>query len=327
MHPEHTVYKRSPHARVRCVDCHIGPGADWFVKSKLSGAWQVVSVNLDLYPKPIPTPIHDLRPARETCEQCHWPAKFVGDKLRVFTHYEEDEANTELKSVLLLRVGGIQGREAHGIHWHVDPGNRIRYRSDERRTTIYEIELTTPEEGTKVFRKGELPEDAGAWRTMDCIDCHNRPTHVYRTPEQEIDDALRLGRIARSLPWVRREGLKALRGAYPSHAAAREGMLVALESYYREQHPEVASGSAELIRQAATALGEIYATNVFPEMNVTWGTYPDFIGHQYYDGCFRCHDDEHVTAEGEAISQDCFTCHTLLAMEEENPAILADLQP
>jgi hypothetical protein len=330
MAPEHTAYVRSPHARVKCVDCHIGPGADWFVKSKLSGAWQVVATTLELYPRPIPTPIHDLRPARETCEQCHWPTKFVGDQLKVITHYEEDEASTEVKTVLLLRVGGIQGRTSHGIHWHVDPNIRVRYRSDEARQTIYDVELTDGDGTVKVYKKGEPPEadgdvpEDGGWRTMDCVDCHNRPTHIYGTPEQEIDEAIRQGRISRSLPYVRREGLEALRQTYDSHEHAREGILSALSTYYGEHHADVPSAAVEA---AGNVLADIYAVNVFPSMSVTWGTYPNFIGHQYYDGCFRCHDDEHSTDDGEVISQDCFTCHSLLAMEEEAPEILEELQP
>ena len=185
MAPEFTAYQRSPHARVSCVDCHIGPGADWFVKSKLSGAWQVVAVTLDLYPRPIPTPIHDLRPARETCEQCHWPTKFVGDRLKVLHHTDDDEGNTPLSTLLLMRVGGPEGGASRGIHWHIDPEINIRYRSDASRETIYEVELTRPD-GTQSNYYSDGDADGapseGTWRQMDCVDCHNRPTHVLSPP-------------------------------------------------------------------------------------------------------------------------------------------------
>jgi hypothetical protein len=327
MSPEYTAYARSPHARVACVSCHIGPGTDWFVRSKLSGSWQVVSVFFDLYPRPIPTPVHNLRPARETCEQCHWPTKFVGDRLAVRTHYADDETNTELKSVLLLRVGGLQGRTSHGIHWHVDPDIRIRYRSDESREEIYDVEMTLADGTIKLFRAGETPQDADEWRTMDCIDCHNRPSHAYRLPEPEVDDAIREGAIPRSLPYVRREAIRALQADYGSHAEAREGIAAALSAFYAENYPELAASESESIEQAARAVGDIYSWNVFPEMNVTWGVYPDHIGHETSAGCFRCHDDLHETGDGEVISQDCETCHSLLAMEEEDPAILTELNP
>ena len=242
MAPEHTAYKRSPHARVHCVDCHIGPGAGWFVKSKLSGAWQLVSVAFDLHPRPIPTPVHNLRPARETCEQCHWPTKFVGDRLSVRTHYSNDEANTELKTVLLLKVGGVQGRDSAGIHWHVDPSNQIRYRSDETRETIYEIELTDADGTVKNFSMDseEGGDEVTEWRTMDCVDCHNRPTHIYRSPHEEIDESLRVGRIDTSLPLVRREGLRLLQEDYASQEEARTQLASSLQSFYQENYPDIA---------------------------------------------------------------------------------------
>jgi NapC/NirT cytochrome c family, N-terminal region len=224
MQPEYAAYQVSPHANVGCTECHIGPGADWFVKSKLSGAWQVVSVNLDLYPRPIPTPVHNLRPARETCEQCHWPSKFVGDRLRVINTYSDDEANTPLKTVLLMRVGGQQGRTSHGIHWHVDPGIQIRYLSDESRKTIYEVELRADKGETRRYTvEGQKPPAGAVWRTMDCVDCHNRPSHVFKLPERAVDDALVAGRIPRDLPYVRREGVRLLEAGYPLARGRHEG--------------------------------------------------------------------------------------------------------
>ena len=330
MMPEYTAYKRSPHSRVKCVACHIGPGANWFVKAKITGAWQLVSVALDLYPRPIPTPIHDLRPARDTCEQCHWPTKFVGDKLRVETRYQEDEENTETKTVLLLRVGGIQGRQSHGIHWHVDPANQIRYKSDPTRETIYDVELTRPDGSVTLYRNAG-PEEEGAehdvWRNMDCVDCHNRPTHVYRAPGEELDAAIHSGDISSELPFVRREGRKLLRQDYASHDEARASIQTALPAFYRDNYPDTATAMTAQIDSASTAIGDIYANNVFPVMNVGWDTYPNHIGHEQSPGCFRCHNDEHESEDGQVISQDCDTCHSLLAMEEESPEVLEVLNP
>jgi hypothetical protein len=331
MAPEYTAYDDSPHSRVGCVECHIGPGANWFVKSKLSGVWQVVSVNFNLYQKPIPTPIHNLRPARETCEQCHWPNKFVGDRLWVKTHYAQDEENTEVKTVLLLRVGGVEGRTSHGIHWHVDPGIQIRYRSDPSRENIYDVEMTLPDGTVKTYRRPDDEELAGTggneWRVMDCVDCHNRPTHVFGMPEESVDNALQQGFIDLSLPYIRREAVRALREEYPSHDAAREGIANDVRAFYGESYPDLLAEKEEALAEAVRLLGEIYCENVFPSMKVTWGTYPNHIGHTNFTGCFRCHNDEHATAEGDVISQDCSTCHTLLAMEEEDPEVLEMLQP
>ncbi|MBP7147314.1 MAG: NapC/NirT family cytochrome c [Acidobacteria bacterium] len=330
MAPEFTTYQRSPHAHVECVACHIGPGANWFVKSKLSGTWQVVSVNLNLYPRPIPAPIENLRPARETCEQCHWPSKFVGDRLKVITHYADDEANTEQKTVLLLRVGGIQGRESRGIHWHVDPKIKIRYRADATRQTIYEVELTAADGSKRVYAKPgqRVPAEAGEWRTMDCIDCHNRPTHIYRLAKPELDQSIVEGRVDRSLPFIVREGLAALQKDYASHEQAAEQITAQLRGFYQHNYPQLLAGDKRAALDSSIAqIVQIYRTNVFPSMNIKWGTYPNHIGHEQSPGCFRCHDDEHQSADGKSISQDCFTCHSLLAQEEENPEILQQLNP
>lgn len=327
MQPEFTAYQRSPHANVACVDCHIGPGAPWFVKSKLSGAWQVVSVNLDLYPRPIPTPVHDLRPARETCEQCHWPVKFVGDRLRVIDTFSEDEANTNVKTVLLMKVGGQRGARSHGIHWHVDPGVQIRYLADEKRQTIFDVEMRTPDGKVTRFSPPEgAKAPAGAvWRVMDCVDCHNRPSHTFRAPDQEVDAALLAGRIPTDLPFVRREAVRLLQGNYASQSAAEAAIAEGLQAFYKKEYPQVGNQRAKAIRDTATVLGEVYSSNVFPSMNIEWGTYPNHIGHERAPGCFRCHDDQHTASNGRAIAQDCSTCHGLLAMQEENPEILATL--
>lgn len=324
MQPERTAHMDSPHARVNCVDCHIGSGADWFVKSKLSGAWQVVSVAMDLYPRPIPSPVHDLRPARETCEECHWSTKFVGNRPKVITKHEDDEANTALKTVLMLKVGG----QEHGIHWHVNPGVEIRYRSDRSRETVYEIELTRADGSTTHFNGPEsAPEgETGEWRTMDCVDCHNRPTHVYARPDEAVDEAIVDERIAADLPYVRREGVRLIQQSFDSHDAARSAIAEGLRAFYTEQHPDVAAERGAEIESAGRTLGDLYARNVFPDMRVDWNTYPNHIGHEYSTGCFRCHTDEHTSESGDTISQDCEICHNVLAWDEEDPEILRMVQ-
>ena len=327
MQPEHTAYQRSSHSRVSCADCHIGPGADWFVKSKLDGAWQLVAVAFDLYPRPIPTPLHDLRPARETCEQCHWPTRFVGDTLTTRKHYDEDEANTELTTVLLLKVGGLAGQRSHGIHWHVDPDVKIRYRSDETREEIYEVEYTEGNGESKLFRDRKAPEEGGVWREMDCVDCHNRPSHNYQAPDDEIDVAMRDGLIDRSLPYIRKEGLRVIDAKYESHEDAREKISEQLSAYYADSYPELSVERADDIAQAVKVLGDIYSVNVFPQMEVWWNTYPEHIGHERSDGCYRCHGRRLRTEDRENISKDCDVCHTVLAEREENPDILTQLNP
>jgi nitrate/TMAO reductase-like tetraheme cytochrome c subunit len=327
MEPEHTAHARSPHSRVACADCHIGPGADWFVKSKLDGAWQLVSVAFDLYPRPVPTPLHNLRPARETCEQCHWPTKFMGDELRVIKHYEDDEQSTELTTALILKVGGQTVNGSHGIHWHVDRDVNIRYRSDETREEIYEIELIHGDNDPKRYAVRNAPEDEGVWRDMDCVDCHNRPTHVYESPAPAIDTAITNGLIDRTLPFVKRESLRIIQAQYESHEAAREGIATELAAFYGENYPDIASERTDDIAAVAGVLGDIYSVNIFPQMEVWWDTYPDHIGHEQSDGCFRCHKRSMRTEDREQVSNDCDTCHVLLAEEEEDPDIMSVLRP
>jgi hypothetical protein len=326
MEPEHTAFQRSPHVRVGCAGCHIGPGAQWFVKAKISGSWQLIAVALDLYPRPIPTPVHSLRPANGTCEQCHWPTKFVGERLKVRTHYAEDEANTEMKTALMVKVGGKQAGQSQGIHWHVDPNHQVRYRADPTREIMYEVELTDlAEGGTKKLFKGAEPAPEGTeWRTMDCVDCHNRASHIYRSPEFEVDLALEEGRIDRSLPYIRREGLRIItEKEYASHAEARDGIAAAVKAFYTQSYPDLAGTPA--VEQAGKALGDAYAWNNFPHMKVKWNTYPNHVGHQDSPGCFRCHDNKHKTDDGAKIGKKCNTCHNIVAEEESNSAVLQEL--
>lgn len=326
MEPEFTTYQRSPHSRVKCVECHIGSGASWFVKSKLSGSWQLISVAFGLYKRPIETPVHNLRPARETCEQCHWPTKFVGDKLKVHTHFDEDEQSTEKKTVMMVRIGGSQTVGSNGIHWHVDPKNSVRYMADEKRETIGDVELVKAD-GTKMLFKSSgaaMPQDT-EWRTMDCVDCHNRPTHVYHSAIEEVESAMVSGRIDRKLPFIRREAVKAIDQDYPDLDTARAQILKSLTDFYAKQLPKATPDQTKAIAAAASELADLFSYNVFPKMNIKWGTYKSNLGHNATVGCFRCHDGDHKAADGTVISQDCSTCHKILAMDEKDPAIMKQL--
>ncbi|MCS6952526.1 MAG: NapC/NirT family cytochrome c [Bryobacterales bacterium] len=329
MAPEFTAYQNSPHSRVSCVACHIGPGASWFVRSKLSGVGQVFAVAFNTYSRPIPTPVHNLRPARETCETCHWPQKFGADRLRIVDKFAEDEANSRTKTVLLMRIGG--GRKGGpGIHGaHLGEGVVIRYaHADEARQTIPWVEVTRPGAGVRTYLAADAkPEQIKNLpiRTMDCMDCHNRPTHTFELPERAVDHAMAGGDISPSLPFVKRQAVTLLKAAYPSREDAARRIPAALHAFYRENYPAVYQQQRLEIERAARALTAIYLRNVFPEMRVTWGTYPNHIGHTDFPGCFRCHDEAHTSADGKTITQDCNTCHQVLAMDEPAPKILTDL--
>jgi hypothetical protein len=332
MAPEYSAYLDSPHSRVACAECHIGPGAGWFVRSKLSGTRQVIAVNLNTYSRPIPSPVKHLRPARETCEHCHWPRMFHGEKVVVKTKYAEDEKNTRTSTVLVMKVGGRVGQRGEGIHGrHLDTTERISYvTTDERRQVIPRVTYVDDSGKTVEYVSAEVKPTTeqlarAERRTMDCMDCHNRPSHTFELPDRAVDRALTEGRISAELPYIKKKGVELLKVEYPDRATAERRIGEDLTEYYRASYPEVLRKSRSAVEQAAAELRAIYGKNVFPNMKVGWGTYPNNIGHENFVGCFRCHDDNHKSAEGSTITQDCEACHALLAQDEENPKILADL--
>lgn len=332
MQPEHTAYQESAHSRVACVQCHIGPGASWFVRSKVDGLRQVWKTVWNTYHRPIKTPLETLRPARETCEACHWPAKHYGDKLRTFARFAEDEANTPSYTVMLIRTGGgtLDLGGQGGIHWwHIYSDNRILYLpADERRQQMRWVELRTAKgEVTTYLRSGAQPpspSDLAETRVMDCIDCHNRPTHYFATPRKAVDGVLERFAELRGLPFFKRESLKAMSASYPSHATGVTGVRDALLTFYRSSYPEVARSQAALVERGANAVAEAYARSTFAEMRTDWRTHPSNIGHpdpsgeheDGFPGCFRCHDGEMAASKtSRTIVSDCDTCHAFLVQD------------
>ncbi len=332
MAPEFSAYQNSPHSRVECVECHIGPGAGWFVKSKLSGLRQVFAVTFHTYSRPIPSPVKYLRPARETCEQCHWPQRFSGDKFILKTNYKDDEKNTALTTALIVKIGGRQANGSVGIHGrHLDSGSRIQYISIDRERQVIPVVYYTDDQGKTVeydstdikTTKEELAK--GEHRSMDCIDCHNRPTHAFELPENAVDLRMSRGLISPELPYIRKKAVELLKVNYPDRDTAQKQIVEGVENFYRTSYPDVYNGKRALVEQSADNTAKIYLRNVFPDMNVNWGVHPNNLGHNDFPGCFRCHDGSHTSADGKTISNDCSACHNLLAVQEENPKILKDL--
>jgi hypothetical protein len=316
MKPEFTAYQDSAHSRVTCVQCHIGSGASWFARSKVSGLRQVVAVSFHTYSRPIPSPVRNLRPARDTCEQCHWPEKFHGDKIRRVYEYAEDEKNTESVTTLQVHVGGGSERLgiAQGIHWHMNVANEVEYiATDEKREVIPWVRVKDRFGGVREYvAVGTTPEQlaAGQRRRMDCMDCHNRPSHqIAATPERAVNEIMARGDIPKTLPFIRREAVKALKIGYPTQEAAAEGISRALRDFYRSQAADVYMTRRQDVERAVQATETLYRRNVFPEMSVQFGTYPNNIGHMDVPGCFRCHDDNHKSKDGKTIGQDCESCH------------------
>ncbi|HTX36862.1 MAG TPA: NapC/NirT family cytochrome c [Bryobacteraceae bacterium] len=330
MQPEFTAYQDSPHSKVECVKCHIGPGAGWFVKSKLSGVGQVFAVTFHTYPRPIPTPVHNLRPARETCEACHWPQKYGEDRIKVIAKYAPDETNTLTKTVLLMRIGG--GNNGLGIHGtHLGKGVVIRYgHSDEARQVIpwveYSINGKKTIYATSDVKSGPVDDPPGlTMREMDCMDCHNRPSHSYDLPERALDKAMANGLISAALPQAKKQATDILKADYKTRDEAAQKIPVAFEQFYQRSYPAVWAQRQAEVTTSAKAVLAIWDRNIFPGMNVTWGKYPVNIGHTDFPGCFRCHDGGHTAKNGNTITQDCSACHNILAMDEANPKVLTDL--
>lgn len=328
MAPEYTTYEHSPHARVRCVDCHVGPGADWYVKSKVSGLYQVYAVLFDRYPRPIPAPISSLRPARQTCEQCHWPQQFFGGQQKQKVHFLPDETNTRWEISLLIKTGGGSPAtgQTEGIHWHMNIANRVEYiATDAQRQHIPWVRMTDLTTGAVTeYTSADAAKDAPARsriRTMDCMDCHDRPTHIFLSPSQAVNLALETGKIDATLPFIKRTGVQLLAATYASTAAALNGIADGMTAFYRDKYPDVFRTRHDAVAHAVAALQEIYRENFFPGMKARWDVYPDNIGHLMFSGCYRCHDGQHKRADGTTITKTCTACHSILA--QGRPAQLA----
>src|SRR5271165_5638490 len=272
MHPEFVAYKASPHARVACVDCHVGSGAGWYVKSKLSGIRQVYYTARGTYPRPIPTPVHNLRPAQDTCEQCHWPKKFWGAQLKSFTHYGSDEQNTPRVIRMLIKTGGGDpnlGQSGEGIHSHMNINAKVTYfASDEQRQVIPWVRMEDKKGNVTEY----LAKDSGLTqaqidkaekRRMDCVDCHNRPTHIYVPPDLSVDRSISGHAIDATLPFIKQQGVQVLTADYKTSADAQKAIVASITKFYEDKYPQIASSKADSVKQAVTELQRIYSTTFF----------------------------------------------------------------
>ncbi len=322
MKPEFTAHLNGPHQKVTCVECHVAPGASGWVASKMSGTRQLLEVMLSNHPRPIPAAMETNRlvSSQDTCEHCHSRDAVTPPRLRVIPKFKDDEANTKTQTVLMMFVGGGRTGGIHGEH--MGPGVTMRYRaSDQKRQTIPWVEYVNTNTGvTRTYSaEGTRPEnlDKMGVHTMQCVDCHNRPTHAFDLPEKAIDKAFVSGELSATLPSVKKAALQILQTPYGSDQEAEAKIPAAVASFYRQGQVK-----ADEIEKVGKAVLAIYRRNVFPDLKVGWGTYPDNIGHTDTPGCFRCHDDGHVTAAKKTITQDCGTCHNALAVEEPAPEIL-----
>jgi nitrate/TMAO reductase-like tetraheme cytochrome c subunit len=319
MDPEYTAYQRSPHAKVPCVSCHIGPDAGWYVQSKLSGLKQIKSIFTGDFNRPIHTMTKELRPSRDTCESCHWPEKFHGKRVKKFIRFTNDNLSSPIIQEITLRTGGrnpVNGA-FEGIHWHISQDVKVEYQAlDEEHTTITRVRVTKPDGIVEEYSSEDaLPAQtiAPEWRTMDCIDCHNRPTHVFDDLERVVDFGLYSKKISPFIPGIREDSIAILQKKYASRDQAAEQITTDLVKRVARRHGEdfTVRHEKELLRSGSFLL-VAYLNNVWPEMRVSWGTYRQHIGHKNAAegyGCFRCHDNKHISKSGKVIGQSCTLCH------------------
>ena len=311
MTPQFTAWRAGAHGQVACVQCHIGEGAGAFVQAKLAGVRQLVHVATNSFPRPIP-PGTEMRPGAQakTCLGCHPPQRAARDEVFVVREYGDDEAGAETMTVMQMHLA-ISSSSPRAIHWHADPSVRVEYiATDHERQMIPYVRVTNAQGQTKEYVAADATEGAGMGgerRTMDCIDCHNTVGHpIAATPERAVDRAISGAQVSRHLPYARRESIRLLKATYPDQDAAAHAIDHGLRGFYKSH-----SGAIDepALARTIAALQDLYRRNVFPAMQVTWGTYPDNRGHMTSTGCFRCHDDSHKAKDGSTISADCEYCH------------------
>jgi nitrate/TMAO reductase-like tetraheme cytochrome c subunit len=325
MPPEYNAYLRSPHARVRCVECHIGRDVVTTQFTRKAGDLRhvILTVTED-YEFPIYT--RAMRPARESCETCHFPEKFSDDSLREIRTFQADQENSLEHTYLIMKTGGGSKREGlgRGIHWHIE--NEVRYLATDRLEQDIPYVRAIDDDGniTEYYdiASGITPDDvAGSTlETMDCITCHNRVTHTIPDPDDAVDQAIFKDLIPRDLPFIKEESVHLLNQRYSSQEEASEAFSK-LDDFYAEEHPEIHDERQEDIQQTIQTLRDIYSQIVFPEQKVDWETHPDNLGHIDDPGCFRCHDGKHLSGTGEAIRLECNLCHSVPVRADDSTLV------
>ena len=315
MPPEYTAYETSPHARISCVECHIGRGfIATQITRKAGDLRHVLFTITKKYQYPITA--SDMRPARETCEKCHFPEKFSDDSLRAVKTFGIDFYNTSQTTYLILKTGGGSKRQGlgKGIHWHIE--NRVLYYpTDSNDQNIPYIRVYNDDGSIDEYidiSSGINPAgiDEKKLKQMDCITCHNRVTHLVNMPQVSVDIALDRKIIDPSIPEIRLKGVEVLTATYTTQEQAFNG-IAALDDYYRVVYPDYYASNRSLIQAATKALQDIYSQSVFIDQKSNWYSHPDNIGHQYFPGCFRCHDGKHMDAQQRPIRLECNLCHAI----------------
>ena len=317
---EDSSHSYSVHAEIACVDCHVGPGAKYFLLYKLKGTRQLFDLLTGRYPRPIPTPVVDLRPSQDVCENCHGPKYQVNQFLQSRTYFLSDKKNTQKTINLLLKMGkaDVTTERPPKMHWHYSTTAEIVYAAaDNARTKIPWIRVKRLDGKVRVYRVvgAELSDSDAAnvgTRRMDCVDCHNRPGHPFNPPSIILNALLATNLVDPGLPEMKSVAVKALEAEYSSKSAAYSGIARAIREFYQKIYPDVASSQQAAIDRSIGELQRAFDRNYDPHMKVSWKNFPNNQGHRFSPGCFRCHDGKHRTDDGIVLSRDCSLCHLLI---------------
>jgi hypothetical protein len=332
MGPEGTAYTYTAHSRIGCVECHVGAGPEGFLSAKLGGMRQLYAVASGTVSRPIPTPIHGLE-MRARCEGCHLPEQNVGYVGRAHAYFHSGENVESDRMVMMVNVGRgpkglLPGQGVHNMHI----AEKVEFIArDPQRQEIAWVRHTDGKGNTREYQPQSKPlSDAERAslpvRTMECVDCHSRPAHRFLSATDSVNLALEAGLLPRDLPYIKAVAVRALDGGYESTSAALEGIDRRVRESYEKEHPELWKERAEAVETSIAMLRKIYQRTIFPEMKADWRAHPDNNGHLYSPGCFRCHNDELRSADGEQIVTDCAACHAVVAQTRISAATTADFE-
>lgn len=323
MAPEAVTWQQSPHSRIHCTECHVAPGAEGFIRAKIGGTRQLVATLTGNVPRPIHTPIDNGVLSEEVCQRCHPVENIQGYHMLVRRYFLGGEDVWNVRLAMALKVGANHKglMSGAGIHYHMQLANRIEYKArDAKRQEIAWVRVTSDEGEVTEYERADEPlseeEQASLeTHTMNCLDCHNRVAHPFAPPVDSVNAALDAGELPTDLPYVKQASVRALDGDYETSEAAHAGIEETLRAFYEDEDPDILEDEAEAIATTVERLRGIYQHSIFPEMQADWRTHPNNASHRDFPGCFRCHNDEMVDAEGNAVFSDCSACHTILAGE------------
>ncbi len=321
MEPEYVAHEKMAHANVKCADCHIGEGVTGFINSKIEASKEFIAIITNTVPHPIYANDDIEEVAKEACQQCHWSQKFVPDRKVHHVHFLRDEDNTQWNIDLTLHLAS--GNEplgiSKGVHWHMNKDVKIEYVAlDKNKQEIPWVRYTDLKTGkVTVFQNEDEPLNKDAFDTlkvvqMTCVDCHNRPAHKFYPAETFINEAFVRGEIDRTLPEFKSAAVSAVSDEEYTNADTAKMMIrKQMLDFYEENYPEVLEEKKDALNKSIDGLIHAFSQNVFPNMHVRWDKYYDNIGHMKSNGCFRCHDNNHVAQNDEVIPKKCTTCHSI----------------